>query len=321
MCSETKTTSERTECLSAPSVTARSTFWVGYTYSYRAGGAQLRRVAETMVYEKRRAHPNANVILCEVNSKREFTDAMRALPPDTLRELHFIGHSGMYGPMFGTTKFPEQLSPHEWRELDLSFAPGGEAYFHACRTGRWFAAFFARTFQVPAYGYYWYTTFSQDPVVFKWAGRVPKLDTGRALPPLYMRGCPGRKSHGLFVGLKKYLGRVKLEQPLRFDPPRFNPPRSDPPRSDPPSSDPPSSDPPHEYSGAHAEERLRDERLREEIDSSYDPVAELYADVFTDIRARRDEWRWLLSHIKALDPELSILDVGCGNGALLRALS
>ena len=64
----------------------------------------------------------------------------------TLAELHFVGHSGMYGPMFGSTAWPEQFSPHEWRTFPLPWAVGAEAYFHACRTGRWFAPFFARIF-------------------------------------------------------------------------------------------------------------------------------------------------------------------------------
>ena len=58
---------------------------------------------------------------------------------------------------------PEQFSPHEWRTLDLPFAPDGEAFFHACRSARWFAPFFARTFNVPASGFHWYTTVSLDP--------------------------------------------------------------------------------------------------------------------------------------------------------------
>lgn len=257
--------------------------WVGYTFHYRTGGIQLRRVAETMVHEKRRDHPEARVVLHELNSKREFIDSLLVIEPGALRELQFIGHSGMYGPMFGTTSFPEQLSPHEWRSLDLPFAPDGEAYFHACRTGRWFADFFARTFGVPAHGYHWYTTFSRDPITFKWAGREPAPDTQTtSSEPLYMRGCPGRKSHGVWAGLQKYLGQVELERPIRFEPP---------------SQDTASAD------------------------TSYDPVADLYADVFEDIRVRRDEWRWLKRHIEPLERGLSVLDIGCGNGALLRALS
>ena len=36
--------------------------------------------------------------------------------------------------------------------MSIPFAPGARAYFHACRTARWFAPFFARTFGVPRMG-------------------------------------------------------------------------------------------------------------------------------------------------------------------------
>jgi len=99
------------------------------------------------------------VALVRVESKRDFVVAARARPkspgvrprgePGGWKEVHFLGHSGMYGPMFRTTAMPEQFSPHEWRTLDIPFAPGGEAFFHACMTARWFAPFFADTFGVP----------------------------------------------------------------------------------------------------------------------------------------------------------------------------
>lgn len=252
--------------------------WVGYTFKYREGGPKLKRVAETMARELREAHPEADVRLAELNSKREFVDEMRAIPEGALITLHFVGHSGMYGPMFGTTRLPEQFSPHEWRELNIPFAPEARAYFHACRTGRWFSAFFAKTFKIPAYGYHWYTTFSTDPVVFRWEGVSSDEQT-----PLYMRGCPGKKSHGALAGLKKYLGKVLLEQPQRSDPPT------------------------------------------ERVDVGYDPVAARYASVFEEITVRRDEWRWVRDRFDALEvsrsADLSVLDIGCGNGALLRELS
>ena len=250
--------------------------WVGYTFPYREGGTKLRRVAKTMAREKQASHPEARILLQELNSKREFIDAMEAIPMGTLQELHFIGHSGMYGPMFGTTSLPEQLSPHEWRSINLPFdMNNAKAYFHACRTGRWFASFFAETFDVPAYGYHWYTTFSLDPEVFSWEGFKDQTKE----KSLYMRGCPGKKSHGVWAGLKKYLGRVLLEQPKRFEPP------------------------------ASIEDR------------SYDPVADLYAQVFEDIKVRRDEWRWVSSRLDGLGTDLSVLDIGCGNGALLDEIS
>ena len=53
-------------------------------------------------------------------------------------------------------------------------------------------------------------------------------------------------------------------------------------------------------------------------DASYDHVAELYDAAFVDIRVRKDEWRWLNEHLPA--GQIDMLDIGCGNGALLHAL-
>ena len=109
-----------------------------------------------------------------------------------LSELHLISHAGMYGPMFGSTDWPEQFSPHEWRAMAIPFATDGRAYFHACRTARWFAPFFADVFGVAAFGNYNYTTVSTRKDRFAWAGRRPA-----ARPSLYMIAAPGKKSHGL----------------------------------------------------------------------------------------------------------------------------
>jgi len=49
-------------------------------------------------------------------------------------------------------------------------------------------------------------------------------------------------------------------------------------------------------------------------------VADLYDAVFTDIRVRRDEWDWLNEHLPE-SHDIRVLDIGCGNGALLNALS
>lgn len=243
-----------------------------YTTLYREGGDKFARAARTMEAEKRREHPDAAVHAVAVESKADVVAHFRAAREsgDLIDELHFIGHSGMYGPMFRTTSMPEQFSPHEWRTLDIPFAPGARAYFHACRTARWFAPFFARIFNVPAYGYHWYTTVSTRPDRFRWE----RLGRG-ADRPVYILGSPGRKSHGLVGSLGKYV-TGNAETLKRFDP---HPPEGDP---------------------------------------TYDSVADLYDEAFQDITVREDEWRWLQ---RKLPPEpVRLLDIGCGNGALLLQL-
>jgi SAM-dependent methyltransferase len=176
----------------------------------------------------------------------------------------------MYGPMFGTTAWPEQFSPHEWRSMHLPFAPDGEAFFHACRSARWFAPFFARTLGVPARGYHWYTSVSAAPDRFRWDGLAAQG------APLWIFGIPGRKSHGVLGSVRKYLGITRPETMQRFEP------------------------------------------AAPDGDASYDSVAALYDDVFADIRVRGDEWAWLDARVPA---GARVLDVGCGNGALLGLLA
>lgn len=255
---------------------------ITYTTLYREGGPQLALAAETLAEERWAAGERAE--LYRVESKADFIQVFQDLKArkEEMDALYFFGHSGMYGPMFRTTSLPEQLSPHEWRTLVglLPFSAEGEAHFHACRTARWFAPFFSRTFGVPCSGFHEYTSFSSDPLRFQWPGRAPKK-------PLYLMGCRGKKSGGLLASVRKYLG-APLEQPRRFSP-----------------------------------QEVGDE-------ATYARVAELYDEVFYDIRVRRDEWAWLTQAIQAHRAGLSVeasgsrslraLDLGCGNGALLTAL-
>ncbi len=253
-------------------MTAPPVILVTHTTLYREGGAKFARAAATLAAEKAAARPDADVRLVAVESKRDFVDALAAVrrAGAQLVELHFLGHSGMYGPMFRTAAMPEQFSPYEWRTLAIPFAPGAEAFFHACRTARWFAPFFARTFGVPASGYHWYTTVSLSPRAFKWE----RLGDPAGTAPLYVIGCKGRKSHGLAGAALKYAGSGAAEPLKRFLP---EDPKGDP---------------------------------------SYDAIAPLYDEVFQDIGVREDEWRWLAARLPA-DGTARVLDIGCGNGALL----
>lgn len=177
-----------------------------YTTLYREGGADFAQAASDLERAKRDEFPDRQVIRQAVESKKDFIAAVSGPP---IAELHFIGHSGMYGIMFGTTAWPEQFSPYEWKHLRIPFAPGAKTWFHACRSGRWFAPFFARVFQVKTYGYFWYTTVSEDPARYR---------RRRPGGPAHIISVPGRKSHGLLGSLKKRLLRPPTFPMLEFIP-------------------------------------------------------------------------------------------------------
>ncbi|MGH9946440.1 MAG: class I SAM-dependent methyltransferase [Pyrinomonadaceae bacterium] len=244
-----------------------------YTTKYRLGGQQFPIVAETLSDEKRSSGFEGEIVCRAVESKREVLQVLDEIKTAGrhIDEFHLVGHSGMYGPMFGTVKFPEQFSPYEWETIEIPFAKNGAAYFHCCRSARWFAPFFARTFNVTAHGFFWYTTFSRSKDRYVAAGESIEK-------PLYTIGCKGRKSHGYLASVQKRLGFMPAEVMKSFEPKPIH-----------------------------------------GVDT-YDDVARLYDAAFEDIRVRKDEWQWLNEHLPKRN-DLGVLDIGCGNGALLKALS
>ena len=252
--------------------------WIGHTTRYRGGSAEFRIAAHTMGRELAARHPDAKVTVEALDGKADFTDAMDRVgrAGDRIRELHFIGHSGMYGPMFSSTAWPEQFSPHEWRSMHLPLGVDARAYFHTCRSARWFAPFFAQTFGIPAWGHHGYTTVSTRPDKFSWAGGNPDRHAS-----LYLIETVGRKTHGLTGSVRKYLGATAIPM-------------------------------------------LESKPVAEPGDGTYDNVASLYDRAYADIRVREAEWEWVHEHLIEAQRHhgrpLRILDIGCGNGALLRAI-
>ncbi|ORA11022.1 methyltransferase domain-containing protein [Mycobacterium asiaticum] len=262
----------------APRNRQKPVIWVAHTTHYRGGSAEFAVAAATMGRELADENPDAEVIVSGLHRKADFEAELTrlTLTGRKISQLHLISHSGMYGPMFGSTDWPEQFSPHEWRDMAIPFAAGAQAYFHACRTARWFAPFFADVFGVAAFGNHNYTTVSTRKDRFAWAGRHPA-----ARPRLYMIAAPGKKSHGWAGSVRKYLG-CAAEPMVQSLPAATHPERS------------------------------------------YDRVAELYDRAYADIRVREAEWEWVANRLAGLHSDLGrrlrVLEIGCGNGALLRAL-
>lgn len=183
-----------------------------YTTKYRKGGSKFKRAAETKFNQIRKK--NREVFCKAVESKKEFLEAFQNLKDQgyTVQNFYFYGHSGMYGIMFGTKDWPEQFSPYEWKNMSLPVDSETKMYFYACRSGRWFAPFIARTLGVTAYGYHNYTTVSLAPRNFLWEG------FGDKLCPMFIIACPGKKSHGMLASILKYLGFAKIEKISRYLP-------------------------------------------------------------------------------------------------------
>jgi ubiquinone/menaquinone biosynthesis C-methylase UbiE len=188
-----------------------------YTTLYRTGGPKFVLASKHLAMLKASEFKNHEIICKAIESKKEFLHEISLVEAANkkIKEFHFVGHSGLYGIMFGTTKWPEQFSPYEWKQMKVPFADSARFYFHSCRSGRWFAPFIARTFGVRAYGHFWYTTISNSADKFSWEGIQHTSE-------LYVISCPGRKSHGLLGSLYKYSGIAKAIPMLEFTPDQKN---------------------------------------------------------------------------------------------------
>ena len=169
-----------------------------------------------------------------------------------ISEFHFIGHSGMYGIMFGTDKWPEQL-PLEANE------DAAGARFCPC-VPRSMVRAHRRTFGV-----------KRVLLVYDFFDSRDRLARPTILKheKLYVVPCPARN-------LTEY--KYSVIPMLEFSP------------------------------------------STESVDASYDSIAELYDQTFEDIGVRTDEWQWLTDNLGDLHGK-QVLDIGCGNGALLKKLS
>lgn len=250
-------------------MSAKSVILILYTTKYRLGGQEMEIAAKRMADEKAKEFPAEKIVCQAVESKLEFLQSIQSVP-GALREFHFIGHSGLYGPMYGTTSHPDQMSRAEWAAFEIPFAADAVAYFHCCRSARWFAQFFARRYRVVTFGNMSYTTFSHDPDMYV------QVQPGGARPDVYVVSAPGLKGMGLAGAVRKRVGKCPTLPMSRFEP----------------------GEP--------------------DADESYDDVAELYDAVFEDFCVRQDEWRWVT---KNLPKSAQVLDIGCGNGALLLAIA
>ena len=186
-----------------------------YTTHYREGGREFERAAQTKAREL--SSVAARPVVCErVESKKDFLRIFAELKKNNfqVKNFHFFGHSGMYGIMFGSREWPEQFSPFEWKTMQLPIMQSSEFFFHACRSGRWFAPFIARTLKVKAHGYHNYTTVSSRADRFAWE----KLHPLASKNSLYIIACPGKKSHGVLGSVKKYSQLCPADKMLAFEP-------------------------------------------------------------------------------------------------------